>query len=310
MLRASSSTRSTVLPTKSSSELVSFSSMSCFSRGRSVTLRCRNKPFRQQPLERLHPLHPQCCRPACSSASSWAVSSRPVEHDHRNVGHRRVRAHLFQQLETGNIRQAQVEHDTIHRLFAQQFQGACTCVSRDDFDIVMVSKAEMLSCSAGLSSTTSRRLPPRLDIGLDLGKRDAHALGRCRLGHEGKRPRAGSVLLVLISVTICTGICRVLAFFFSWLITVQPPACRTRKISSKLATGEVFLGQVQRFLAPAGGDRPDLPHGRGPSGCAHSADRPPPPAPCLRAKVSPVVGNLFDNTFSTGTADGIAGALW
>ncbi len=56
----------------------------------------------------------------------------------------------------------------------------------------------MLSCSAGLSSTTSSRLRRGARVFLDAGERRVQAFGRGRLGHEGECAARQAVMPVLI----------------------------------------------------------------------------------------------------------------
>ena len=79
ILRASSSTSSTVRPTRSSSELLSRSSMRCFSGGRLVTMRCRNSAVSSSRRSgNSTPLTTMLRAIVCSLASSSADNSRPV----------------------------------------------------------------------------------------------------------------------------------------------------------------------------------------------------------------------------------------
>src|SRR6516162_9177253 len=80
MLRASSSTSSAVLPIRSSSELLSFSSIRCFSIGSSVITRCRNSEVSSSRRSGdSTPFTTMLRAMVWSSASSSADSSRPVK---------------------------------------------------------------------------------------------------------------------------------------------------------------------------------------------------------------------------------------
>ena len=90
MLRASSSTSSTVRPTRSSSELCSRSSMRCFSGGKLDTSLCRKSAVSSSSRSGdSTPFTTTLRAMVCSSASSSGCQFAPGEHHDRNVGETR-----------------------------------------------------------------------------------------------------------------------------------------------------------------------------------------------------------------------------
>ena len=121
------------------------------------------------------------------------------EHHDRHVGQRRVVADLLQHVEARHVRQAQVEHDAIARPARAASASASAPVPAVTMSMSSwPSSSVMLSCSAGLSSTTSRRLRRGCGVFLDRVERRLQPFGRRRLGHEGEGAARQAVLAVLV----------------------------------------------------------------------------------------------------------------
>ena len=117
MLRASSSTSSTVLPTRSSSELCSRSSMRCLSGGQVGDDPVQEqRGFVEQPLRQFDALDDDAARHRVQLRILLGRQLAAGEHDDRQVGQRRVVADRFEQLEARHVGQPQIEHDAIDRL--------------------------------------------------------------------------------------------------------------------------------------------------------------------------------------------------
>ena len=138
MLRASSSTSSTLRPSRSSSEPCSRSSMRCFSGGRSDTSRCRKSAVSSRRRSGdSTPLTTMLRAIACSCASSSADSSRPVKTMTGMSARRVVLAHPLQDVEPAHVRQAQVEHHAIAPPLLEDRQRVGAAAGRDDVDVVV-----------------------------------------------------------------------------------------------------------------------------------------------------------------------------
>ena len=238
MLRASSSTSSTVRPTRSSSELLSRSSIRCFSGGRSVTTRCRNSAVSSSSRSGdSTPFTTMLRAMVCSCASSSADSSRPVNTTTGTSDSDVVALDLLQHLEAGHVGQPQVEHDAIASLLrAGSRAPRCRCRRCRSRCRRGSSSSRMLICSAGLSSTTSRRL--RRGCAYSLIRASAASTPSVVVGlvTNENAPRASACWRSSSSVMICTGMWRVSGFCLSWLSTVQP-SMSGRNTSSETAVG-------------------------------------------------------------------------
>ena len=202
MLRASSSTSSTVGRPDPRRSCCSRSSMRCFSAGRSVTTRCRNSAVSSSSRSGdSTPLTTMLRAMVCSCASSSADSSRAGEHDDRHVATAPSSSRmLLQHLEAGHVGQPQVEHHAVARAARAASSSAAAPVSAvDDLDVVV---AEQLRDAHLLGRDCPRR--PAAACGAAVAYsliRDSaalDALGRRRLGDEGERAARQAVLAVLV----------------------------------------------------------------------------------------------------------------
>ncbi len=160
MLRASSSTTSTLRPRRTSFEPCSRSSMACFSGGRSVTTRWRNSEVSSSSRsgDRTS-LSTMLLAIVLSCVCSAAVRSLPVKTTTGTSASVGSAVHLLQQLEAGHVGQAQVEHDAIERPLEQGLQRLAAGRRRSSFRCRRApSSSTMEPRSISLSSTTSSRL--------------------------------------------------------------------------------------------------------------------------------------------------------
>ena len=150
MLRASSSTSSTVRPTRSSSEELSRSSMRCFSGGRSVTILCRNSAVSSSrrsgdstPLTTIE--RAMVCKRRVFLRRQFPAG----EYDNRQFGEFAVFADALQHIEAGHIRQFEIENHAIVRRLAQCLESRSAGIDGDDLDIVVTEQfgdAHALGC--------------------------------------------------------------------------------------------------------------------------------------------------------------------
>ena len=176
MLRASSSTSSTVRPTRSSSELLSRSSMRCFSAGRSVTTRCRNSAVSSSRRSGdSTPFHHDAARHGVQLGVFLRRQFAAGEHHHRHVGEVRVGAQLLQHLESRHVGKPQIEHDAVARVLPENAQGFGAGAGGNDLDVVV---AEQL-CNAHLLGPIilnhQQPLAARLGVFLDTRQGGFHA---------------------------------------------------------------------------------------------------------------------------------------
>ena len=159
MLRASSSTNNAVRPTRSSSELLSFSSIRCFSIGNSVITRCKNKDVSSKSRSGdSTPFTTMLRAMVCSSASSSTVSSRPVNTTtgtSDSESSLRMLSSTSNPLMSGNRKSSTTQSHG----FSRKVERASAPVPVVTISISSwASSSLMLICSAALSSTISRRL--------------------------------------------------------------------------------------------------------------------------------------------------------
>src|SRR5437588_9820384 len=103
ILRESSSTNSAVRPIKSSSELLSLSSMRCLSDGRSVITRCKNKAVSSSRRSGDSTPLTTMLRHGVDLRILLSGQFPPGKHHDGDVGERRVSAHLLQYLKSAHI---------------------------------------------------------------------------------------------------------------------------------------------------------------------------------------------------------------
>ncbi len=243
MLRASSSTSSTVRPTRSSSELLSRCSIRCLSAGRSVTMRCRNSAVSSSRRSGdSTPLTTMLRAMVCSCASSSTDNSRPVN---TTTGTSDKLASARSSSST-----SKPDMSGSRRSSTTQSQGSCRRRFKASPPVPAVtismsswpSSSVMLICSARSSSTTSRRL--RRGFAYSLMRAKAASTPSVEVGLVTKEnaPRASPCWRSSSKVMICTGICRVSGFCLSWLSTVQP-SMSGRNTSSETAVGWYCLAR-------------------------------------------------------------------
>src|SRR6478672_9448774 len=180
ILRASSSTRSTVLPTRSSSELCRRSIMRCFSSGSSETTRCRKSAV---------------------SSNSRSGDSTPLtttlrvllgrqlatrKDNHRDVGERCVVADRFEQVETGHVGQPEIEHDAIRRLLADRRERFLAGTDGHQVDVVMPQKLGDAALLGGVVFDNQEALAAWLYVVLDPRQGGLEVLGRAWLVDKGE----------------------------------------------------------------------------------------------------------------------------
>ena len=127
----SSSTSSTVRPTRSSSERVEpLQHALLFGRQIGDDAVQEQRGLIQQPLRRFHALDDDAARHGVQTARPRSAdNSRPVNTTTGTSARRLVAAHAFKHLEARHVRQAQVEHDAVAGL-AHAGYRAPPCPSR------------------------------------------------------------------------------------------------------------------------------------------------------------------------------------
>ena len=199
MLRASSSTSSTVRPTRSSSELLSRSSMRCFSGGRSVTMRCRNRAVSSSSRSGdSTPLTTMLRAMVWSCASSSAESSRPVNTTtgtSDKAASARSRSSTSKPDMSGSRRSSTTQSHGSCRSIDKRFRAGA---GGHDLDVVV---AEQLGDAHLLGLVVlhdQQRLRRGLAYSLMRDKAAFDALGGGRLGDERERAARQTVLAILV----------------------------------------------------------------------------------------------------------------
>ena len=199
MLRTSSSTTSTDLPTRSSSDRCSRSSIRCFSGGRSENTRCRNSDVSSSSRSGdSTPLTTTLRASVCSCASSSGDSSRPVKTTTGTSASALVAADALQHLEPRHVGQPQVEHHAVARLLGQRGQRRRAGVGDDDVEVVVGQQLLDAQLLGGVVLDDQQPLAARRRVGLDAGDRRLEPFGGRRLVDERERAARQPVLAILV----------------------------------------------------------------------------------------------------------------
>ena len=106
----------------------------------------------------------------------------------------------------------------------------------------------MLNCSAGLSSTISSRLRRGVGILLDAGQSRSKPFGVVGLVTKENAPRARPWCRSSSSVSICTGMCRVVGILLQ-MIEHRPAQHVGQEYVQRYGRGMEFTSQRKRFRA-------------------------------------------------------------
>ena len=138
MLRASSSTSSTVRSTRSSSELFEpLQHALLFGRQVGHDAMQEQRGLVEQPLGRFDAFDHDAARHGVEVGILLGAQLAAGEHDDRHVGQRVVGAQLFQHFKAGHVGQAQIEHDAVGGLSAQRIERVAAGAGGLDLDVVI-----------------------------------------------------------------------------------------------------------------------------------------------------------------------------
>ena len=199
MLRESSSTRSTVRPTRSSSDELSRSSMRCFSAGRSAKTRCRNSAVSSSRRSGdSTPLTTMLRAMVCSCASSLADNSRPVNTTTGTSAKRRLAAHAVPAPRSPTCRAGAGRARRNRKAPRAGFERLGARRGGHDLDVVVAKEFADAQLLGGVVFDDQKTLPARLARIPDLLSAASMPSRRRRLGDKGERAARQSVLTVFV----------------------------------------------------------------------------------------------------------------
>ncbi len=152
----------------------------------------------EQPLGRAHALQHDALRLEPQLFLFVGRQLAAGEHHDRRIAQPLVLLDAFHQLEAGDVRQAQVEHDAVERLFLEHGERVGTAADRRDLDVVEADQLGDAHLLGRIVLDHQQLANARRGEFLDAVERRLQPLGGRGLVHEGERAALQAVLALFL----------------------------------------------------------------------------------------------------------------